>query len=91
MDKCGQIKFGGKATYKIKVHGKLDESRSGLLGGMTIESEMISKEQFISTFTGQIRDQAALSGILNTLYDMHLPILSVMCLGTESNENNINL
>jgi hypothetical protein len=30
-----------------------------------------------------VRDQAELSGVLNTLYELHLPILSVECLKGE--------
>lgn len=34
----------------------------------------------MTELVGQLLDQAALLGILNTLYDLHLPILSVTCL-----------
>ena len=29
---------------------------------------------------GRLADQAALAGVLNTLYEQHLPVLSVDCL-----------
>ncbi len=80
MEKCKNIKFGGKATYKIRVQGKLDTSWSDSLGGLDIETEQISDNQFMSTLTGLIADQAALSGILNTLYELHLPVISVKCI-----------
>jgi hypothetical protein len=83
MDTCNNIKFGGKATYKIKVQGKLNKNWSESLGGMTINTELISEKQFVTTLTGLIQDQAALSGILNTLYEMHLPVISVKCIGTK--------
>ncbi|MFC1824403.1 hypothetical protein ACFL9T_16970 [Thermodesulfobacteriota bacterium] len=35
------------------------------------------KGQQITELTGQISDQAELSGVLNTLYEMHLTILLV--------------
>jgi hypothetical protein len=31
----------------------------------------------VTILEGHLPDQAALSGILNTLYEMHLPLLSV--------------
>ena len=31
----------------------------------------------MTTLTGRLRDQAELTGLLNSLYDLHLPILSV--------------
>jgi hypothetical protein len=32
----------------------------------------------VTTLVGQLRDQAALIGVLNSLYELHLPILSVV-------------
>jgi hypothetical protein len=31
----------------------------------------------VSTLEGELRDQAALTGVLNSLYELHLPVLSV--------------
>ena len=31
-------------------------------------------------WVGQLRDQAELAGVLNTLYELHLVLLSVECL-----------
>jgi hypothetical protein len=31
----------------------------------------------VTVLAGHLADQAALSGVLNTLYDLHLPLLSV--------------
>ena len=33
----------------------------------------------LTTLSGSLVDQAALYGVLNALYDMHLPLLSVEC------------
>ncbi len=33
-----------------------------------------------TVLTGEFQDQAALTGVLNTLYDLGLPLLSVECL-----------
>jgi hypothetical protein len=38
----------------------------------------------VTTLTGRLKDQAELSGVLNGLYELHLPILSVKIL-TEDN------
>lgn len=50
---------------------------SGVLGGMNIKTKQTMENIFISTLRGQVSDQAALSGILNTMYEMHLPLISV--------------
>jgi len=34
----------------------------------------------LNFLTGRIRDQAGLAGLLNNLYELHMPILSVDCL-----------
>jgi len=31
----------------------------------------------VTTLEGDLRDQAALAGVLNTLYELHLPVISV--------------
>ncbi len=36
-----------------------------------------------SILVGRLVDQAALSGILTFLYDLHLPVVSVKCVSTE--------
>ena len=74
------FKLWTPATYRIKVQGYLDESKSEFLGGMTITTSSQGDEGVMTTLVGRLRDQAELSGVLHTLYELHLPILSVECL-----------
>jgi hypothetical protein len=74
------LKLWTPATYSIKVQGYLDENRSDFLGGMTITATSQEDKGVVTTLVGRIRDQAELAGVLNTLYELHLPILSVECL-----------
>jgi hypothetical protein len=74
------LKINTPAIYRIRVQGKLEPYWSENLGGMQItiiEKEGSTTETLL---VGRISDQAALSGALNTLYDMHFPVLSVECL-----------
>lgn len=80
MGNVEKIKFGSRAKYQIVVSGKLDRSWSDTLAGMEILTEEVSENQFNTSLTGIIKDQAELSGILNTIYEMHLPVISVECL-----------
>ena len=80
MESKIKVKFSGRAAYRIKVQGKLDQSWSDTLGGMHITTEKKSEDNFVTTLEGVIKDQAELSGILNALYEMHLTVLSVKCL-----------
>ena len=68
------------ATYCIRVAGYLDENWSARMGGLTIRATKQNAEVTVTTLSGRIIDQAALFGILKTLYDMRLPLLSVECL-----------
>ena len=50
---------------------------SDLLGGMTISPDTVEVGPLVTTLEGELRDQAALAGVLNTLYELHLTVLSV--------------
>ena len=71
------LKLWTPATYNIKVQGYLDESRSDFLGGMTITSSSQGDQGVVTTLVGRLRDQAELMGVFDTLYNLHLSILSV--------------
>ena len=72
-----EVNFNKPAVYIIRVQGELADEWSGRLGGMQITQERKKGAKTISILTGRICDQPALSGVLNTLYDLHLPVLSV--------------
>ena len=65
------------ATYHIQVIGQIDENWSNRLGGLTITSTRSDDCQVITSLQGTLIDQAALFGVLMTLYDSRLPLLSV--------------
>jgi hypothetical protein len=65
------------ANYRITVEGYLDESWSDRMGDMTINAIRQTDQGAMTTLVGRVRDQAELFGLLNTLYELHLPLLSV--------------
>ena len=69
----------GPAIYKIHVHGRLDASWSDRIGGMQVTEIRGTNGQTETILVGRLADQAALSGILNALYELHLPVLSAEC------------
>ena len=71
MDKPG--------IYRIVVQCELDASWSDRLGGMHITTDSSGKLGTVTTLEGRLRDEAALNGVLNSLYELHLRILSVNC------------
>jgi hypothetical protein len=62
------------ANYRITVQGELPERWLARLGGLKIA--LASSEG--TTLEGWLPDQAALSGVLDTLYTLHLPIVEVI-------------
>jgi len=71
------IRLWTPATYRIEVEGHLNESWSYRLAGMGINTRKRADQTFVTTLIGRLRDQAELSGVLNSLYDLHLAILKV--------------
>jgi len=75
------FEFGSNAptSYRIRVIGELDESGLEHLRGLEISTSGQGKKP-ITTLIGLLPDQAALFKILEVLYDMRLPLLSIVCL-----------
>ena len=67
------------ATYCIRVAGFLDQTWSDRLAGLEIACDEGPGRKAVTTLSGLLIDQAALFGVLNALYDMRLPLLSVEC------------
>lgn len=60
------------ATYQIKVQGKVNQQWL-----QNFESLKMDFDGSVTTFTGRISDQAALRGLLNSLWDLNLTLCSV--------------
>jgi len=71
------LKFEAPASYRIRVQGHLDDSWSDRLGGMVITRAFTENKQPMTILIGHLLDQAALSSVMNALYDLHRPVLSV--------------
>jgi hypothetical protein len=61
----------------------LDESWAERLGGMSITTRKQGDHKQVTTLVGIMLDQATLAGVLNTLYELHLTLLSVEFLNGE--------
>ena len=69
--------FGGPATYRIAIQGVVSENWRRRLGGMDVNTSSPDADEPRTILQGRLRDQAALHGLLDTLYALHLPILEV--------------
>ena len=75
--------FDCPATYQITVQGKIDPNLVELMGGMRVQQMALEAGHTITTLVGELRDQAALAGVLNALYELHLSVLMVIRLPLE--------
>ena len=69
--------IGMPATYCICVQGFLEKRWAERLGNMHITKRSREGQVPASTLIIEVRDQAELMGVLNGLYELHLPILLV--------------
>jgi len=73
----------GPQTYRVRVQGTLDVRWARDLSGMEVQEERGPAGERRTILEGRLPDQAALLGVLNALYEMHLPVLSVDCIECE--------
>jgi hypothetical protein len=69
----------GPLIYEIHVRGHLEEKWTDQLGGIQITATQGANGQQETILVGRFVDQGALTGVLNTLYELHLPVVSVQC------------
>ena len=69
--------FSAPGNYRIEVQGALRPGWTDRFGAMRIYSPPPKASPLVTVLQGHVCDQAELAGILNTLYELHLPLLSV--------------
>jgi hypothetical protein len=63
--------------YQIHVEGVLDPQWSDSLAGLAISVREQSAQSPVTVLTGPLADQAALQGVLDTLFMLNMPLLMV--------------
>ncbi len=69
--------FQSKATYQITIEGKVDPFLVEMLPSFFEITYAKSEEKDISSLIGRVEDQAQLRGILNTIYNTRMTVISV--------------
>jgi len=72
-----EANYSGLGEYVIKVRGHLDGKKSYWFEGMMMTTSYDEDGRPITTLTGHLVDQAALHGVLATIRDMNLTLISV--------------
>ena len=63
-------------TYRIRVQGSLDRQSASVMG-LSIDTQTGADAPPITTLTGMLPDEAALDHLLDKLYTLGLPLISV--------------
>ncbi|MBK6315767.1 MAG: hypothetical protein IPF53_16105 [Blastocatellia bacterium] len=63
--------------YEIRALGAIDEGWSQRLNGLRVRVDRDRRPHPVTTLTGELKDEAALNGVLTTLYSLGLTLLSV--------------
>lgn len=69
--------FDRPATYRIDVQGRIPVTWRDRLEGMAITESSARAEPPVTTLVGELADQVALAGVLNTLVELHLSVVAV--------------
>jgi hypothetical protein len=72
-----RLGMASPATYRICVQGAIQRSWSELFTGMRVTFRYLSTPDAVTFLTGDVLDQADLMGLLNRLYGLGLPLVSV--------------
>lgn len=64
------------ARYEIRVRGHVDPAAARRLRGLAIDNTVDEDGAPVAILRGELPDQAALVGVLHTLNDYQLPLLS---------------
>lgn len=73
-----RFSFDQPSTYSIWVDGHIDPNWSDRLEGMWVQPSHRDDGTSVTLLQGELPDQAALVGLLNGLYQMHLVVLKVL-------------
>lgn len=76
-DDITSLSMKNQAVYRIRVMGRLSPSYSNRIESMNITEFSTDSDQIQTILVGRLTDQTALYGVLSTLYEFRLPIVSV--------------
>ncbi len=69
--------FDGEACYRIVVRGAIPQNWLDRLGDMVVATDCEAQYGPVSVLEGVVRDQTELSGVLESLYRLHVTIIRV--------------
>ena len=79
------LQFQGSAFYRISIQGKISQSFLDQLSPIKIK-EKAELDNIVTILSFQIKDQAELSGILNSIYEHHKSIIAIEAVNKSNNK-----
>ena len=81
--------FSEPAFYHINIQGRVFESWRDRLGDMEVQIHENPGGKTFSVLKGRLNDQAALAGILNSLYELHHVVMEVQIIKDNKDKEDI--
>jgi hypothetical protein len=81
-------RFSGQGEYEIVVQGHLDEQLSYWFEDLTMSTGFSREGTPVTTLAGRFVDQAALHGVLATIRDINVPLISVSQVEKDSQDGS---
>ena len=80
-----KITLGQLVLYQVKIMGEPSENWSDWIDQVAIDSDTDHSGNHITKLTGRF-DQAALHGLLRSLYNLGYPLVSVICIDMQEKQ-----
>jgi len=77
INKREHLRPWSQTTYRIEVEGQMSKSCVERFAGLPITTRERADRSVVTCLVGRIMDQSELTGMLDFLAEMHLPILKV--------------
>jgi hypothetical protein len=79
-DQRDRLTMSGPAQYRVRVQGVIERSWVDQLARMKVAYRNVGRANAVTVLTSDALDQAGLLGLLNQLYGLGLPLVSVQWL-----------
>jgi hypothetical protein len=74
---CDRLTMAGPAEYRVRVQGVVERSWVDQSTRMKVSYRNVGRADAVTVLTGDVLDQAELIGLLNHLYSLGAPLVSI--------------
>jgi len=84
-----EMPFNSPVLCRIRVKGQITENWSDRLQSISVSQAEPFKGLLVTTLEDELADLTTLTGVLNTLNELHLPVLYLECIRAVSNPERL--